>query len=122
MRIRRNNNRELADDVEGRKCPLPWPFELAAMSLDVFFVVSKFVVMLEIVFNNDIVLELAFNEIKSTLALKRRSSNGGTQRWPIRFWSSLSKRTESRDMVRASAQLRVMVSVEACIVMATAFL
>ena len=78
--------------------------------------------MLEIVFNNAIVLELAINEIKSTLALKRRSSNGGTQRWPIRLWSSLSKRTESRDMVRASAQLRVMVSVEACIVMATSFL
>ena len=109
-------------DVEGRKCPLPWPFELATMSLDVFFVVSKFVAMLEIVFNIDIVLELAFNEIKSTLALKRRSSNGGTQRWPIGIWSSPSKRTKSRGMVRASAQLRVMVSVEACIVMATAFL
>ena len=122
MRIRRNINRELAGDMEGRRRPLPWPFELAAMSLDVFFVVSKFVVMLEIIFNNDIALELAFNEIKSTLALKRRSSNGGTQRWPISFWSSLSKRTESRGMVRASAQLRVMVSVEACIVMATALL
>ena len=77
MMIRRNSNRELADDLEGRRRPLPWPFELAAMSLDVFFVVSKFVAMLEIVFNIDIVLELAFNEIKSTLALKRRSSNGG---------------------------------------------
>ena len=76
MMIRRNNNRELADDVEGRRRPSPWPFELAAMSLDVFFVVSKLVVMLEIVFNNAIVLELAFNEIKSTLALKRRSNNG----------------------------------------------
>ena len=67
MRIRRNINRELAGDMEGRRLPLPWPFELAAMSLDVVFVVSKFVVMLEIVFNNDIVLELAFNEIKSTI-------------------------------------------------------
>ena len=64
---RRNNNRELADDVEGRKCPLLWPFEVAAMSLDVFFIVFRFVVMLEIVFNIDIVLELAFNEIKSTV-------------------------------------------------------
>ena len=62
MRLRLNNSRELADDVEGRKRPLPWPFELAAMSLDVFFVVSKLVVMLEIVFNNAIVLELAFND------------------------------------------------------------
>ena len=71
MRIRRNNNRELADDVEGRKCPLPWRFELAAMSLDVFFIVSRFVVMLEIFFNIDIVLELqvAFNEINSTFSL-----------------------------------------------------
>ena len=39
------------------------------MSLYVFFVVSKFVVMLEIIFNNDIALELAFNEIKSTVTL-----------------------------------------------------
>jgi hypothetical protein len=46
------------------------------MSLDVFVIVSRLVVMLEIVFNNAIVLELAINEIKSTLALKRRSNNG----------------------------------------------
>ena len=51
--------------------------EVAAVSLDVFSIVSKFVVMLEVVFNNVILLELAFNEIKSTLALKRRSNNGG---------------------------------------------
>ena len=50
--------------------------EVAAVSLDVFSIVSKFVVMLEVVFNNVIVHELAFNEIKSTLALKRRSNNG----------------------------------------------
>ena len=46
------------------------------MSLNVFIIVSRLVVMLEIVFNNAIVLDLAFNEIKSTLALKRRSNNG----------------------------------------------
>ena len=50
--------------------------EVGAVSLDVFSIVSKFVVMLEVVFNNAIVLELAINEIKSTLALKRRSNNG----------------------------------------------
>ena len=34
-----------------------------------FYIVSRFVVILEIVINIDIVLELAFNEIKSTVCL-----------------------------------------------------